>query len=71
MRALHVRQSPKRRESIARSAGRQDALYRRQGLKVFDGLSGGIEPATPVSVADLGLPVDGTSGVLLVFWKST
>ncbi len=40
-------------------------------MKIFDGLSGGIEPGTPVSVAELGLPVDGTRGVLLVFWKAT
>ena len=40
-------------------------------MKVVEGLSGGIEPGSAVSVADLGLPVKGTGGVLLVFWKST
>jgi hypothetical protein len=40
-------------------------------MKVFEGLSGGIEPGSPVSVADLGLPVSGRNGVLLVFWKAT
>jgi hypothetical protein len=40
-------------------------------VKVLEGLSGGVEPGTSVSVADLGLPASGTNGVLLVFWKST
>ncbi|MFN8185451.1 MAG: hypothetical protein U0R69_00080 [Gaiellales bacterium] len=40
-------------------------------MKVLDGLSGGVEPGTAVPVAELGLPVRGTGGVLLVFWKST
>lgn len=40
-------------------------------MKVFEGLSGGVEPGTALSVAALGLPVQGTNGVLLVFWKST
>jgi hypothetical protein len=40
-------------------------------MKVFEGLSGGIQPGSTVSVAELGLPVDGSNGVLLVFWKST
>lgn len=40
-------------------------------MKVVEGLSGGIEPGSTVSVADLGLPATGTNGVLLVFWKST
>lgn len=40
-------------------------------MKVFEGLSGGVEPGSSVSVVDLGLPVMGTSGVLLVFWKAT
>lgn len=40
-------------------------------MKVLDGLSGGIEPGTTLPVAELGLPVNGTNGVLLVFWKST
>ena len=40
-------------------------------MKVIEGLSGGIQPGTAVSVAGLGLPVKGTDGLLLVFWKST
>jgi hypothetical protein len=40
-------------------------------MKVLEGLSGGIAPGSSVSVADLGLPIKGTNGVLLVFWKST
>jgi hypothetical protein len=40
-------------------------------VKVVEGLSGGIEPGSAVSVKELGLPVNGTNGVLLVFWKST
>jgi hypothetical protein len=40
-------------------------------MKVLDGLSGGIEPGSTLSVPDLGLPVNGANGVLLVFWKST
>lgn len=40
-------------------------------MKVLEGLSGGIEPGSAIAVAELGLPVKGTSGVLLVFWKST
>jgi hypothetical protein len=43
----------------------------RRQMKVVDGLSGGIEPGSTVPVAELGLPVKGTSGLLLVFWKST
>jgi len=40
-------------------------------MKVVEGLSGGIEPGATVSVAQLGLPVEGANGLLLVFWKST
>ena len=40
-------------------------------MKVVEGLAGGVEPGTRVSVADLGLPVKGTNGLLLVFWKAT
>jgi hypothetical protein len=40
-------------------------------MKVVEGLSGGIQPGSSVSVADLGLPVKGVDGLLLVFWKST
>ncbi len=41
------------------------------GMKVLEGLSGGVEPGSSVPLAELGLPVIGTNGVLLVFWKST
>lgn len=40
-------------------------------MKVVDGLSGGIEPGTTVALAEMGLPVKGVGGALLVFWKST
>lgn len=40
-------------------------------MKVVAGLAAGISPGSLVSVTDLGLPVNGTNGVLLVFWKST
>jgi hypothetical protein len=40
-------------------------------MKVLEGLEGGVEPGSTLSMADLGLPVKGVSGVLLVFWKAT
>jgi hypothetical protein len=40
-------------------------------MKVIEGLTGGVEPGSVLPVADLGLPVTGTNGALLVFWKST
>ena len=39
-------------------------------MKVLEGLKA-IEPGSEVPVAELGLPVSGASGLLLVFWKST
>jgi hypothetical protein len=39
-------------------------------MKVIDGLTA-VAPGETVSVADLGLPVSGRHGLLLVFWKST
>jgi hypothetical protein len=39
-------------------------------MKVIEGLKG-IEPGSTVPVTELGLPVTGTNGLLLVFWKST
>jgi hypothetical protein len=39
-------------------------------MKVLEGLKA-IEPGTTVRVVELGLPVRGTTGLLLVFWKST
>jgi hypothetical protein len=40
-------------------------------VKVLEGLSGGIEPGSNVSIEQLGLPASGAGGALLVFWKST
>jgi len=39
-------------------------------MKVLEGLKA-IEPGSSVPVAELGLPVTGRNGLLLVFWKST
>jgi hypothetical protein len=39
-------------------------------MKVIEGLKA-IEPGSAVPVGELGLPVSGGSGLLLVFWKST
>jgi hypothetical protein len=39
-------------------------------MKVLDGLTA-VAPGDTVSVAELGLPVAGGRGLLLVFWKST
>jgi hypothetical protein len=39
-------------------------------MKVLEGLKA-IEPGTVVPLAELGLPVSGENGLLLVFWKST
>ena len=39
-------------------------------MKVLEGLKA-VEPGTAVPVAELGLPVVGATGLLLVFWKST
>jgi hypothetical protein len=39
-------------------------------MKVLEGLKA-IEPGSTVPLADLGLPVMGANGLLLVFWKST
>ena len=47
------------------SPERVRALGKRNGwsrMKVVEGLSGGIEPGSTVSVAELGLPVNGTNG---------
>ncbi|MFQ5427212.1 MAG: hypothetical protein ACE5EV_09035 [Gaiellales bacterium] len=38
--------------------------------KVVEGLSGGVEPGSAVPVAELGLPVEGRKGFLIVFWKA-
>lgn len=40
------------------------------GMRVLEGLKA-IEPGRQVPVAELGLPVTGERGLLLVFWKST
>lgn len=39
-------------------------------MKVLDGPFKGVEPGSTVRVADYGLPVQGTNGLLIVFWKS-
>jgi hypothetical protein len=39
-------------------------------MKVLEGLKA-IEPGAMVPVAELGPPVGGEKGLLLVFWKST
>jgi hypothetical protein len=39
-------------------------------MKVLEGLKA-VEPGTSVPVGELALPVAGTKGLLLVFWKST
>jgi hypothetical protein len=38
-------------------------------VRIFEGLKA-IEPGSAVPVAELGLPVTGQKGLLLVFWKS-
>ena len=40
-------------------------------MKVVEGLSRGSEPGTSVSAAELGLPLNGEKGFLIVFWKGT
>lgn len=40
-------------------------------MKVLEGLSGGVEPGATIPVSQLGLPVKGANGLLLVFWKKT
>lgn len=39
-------------------------------MKVIDGASKGIPKGTRIAVRDAGLPVNGTDGVLIVFWKA-
>jgi hypothetical protein len=39
-------------------------------VKVLEGLKA-IEPGSSVPIGELGLPVTGVKGLLLVFWKST
>ena len=46
------------------------AYARSESMKVLDGLTA-VAPGDTVSVAELGLPVAGGHGLLLVFWKST
>lgn len=38
-------------------------------MKVIDGASKGISKGARIAVRDVGLPVKGTDGVLIVFWK--
>jgi hypothetical protein len=46
------------------------AYARSESMKVLDGLTA-VAPGDTVSAAELGLPVAGGHGLLLVFWKST
>src|SRR5262249_22111403 len=46
------------------------AYARSESMKVLDALPG-VASGDTVSVAELGLPVAGGHGLLLVFWKST
>ncbi len=39
-------------------------------MKVLDESGQGVEPGTKINLADYGLPVNGTNGLLIVFWKS-
>jgi hypothetical protein len=60
-----------RRRSVHPIRGRaRDISWVGATMKVLEGLKA-IEPGTAVPVAELGLPVTGTKGLLLVFWKST
>lgn len=38
-------------------------------MKVLDESTKGISAGQRIAVADLGLPVKGTNGLLIVFWK--
>jgi hypothetical protein len=38
-------------------------------MKVLDELSKGVQRGAHLALRDLDLPVSGTAGVLLVFWK--
>lgn len=38
-------------------------------MKVLDDASKGISKGARIAVGDVGLPVNGTDGVLIVFWK--
>jgi hypothetical protein len=53
----------------ALAQGRGEPTYP-EAMKVLEGLKA-IEPGSAVPVTELGLPVTGRRGLLLVFWKST
>jgi hypothetical protein len=38
-------------------------------MKVLDGAFKGLQAGSRIAVGDLGLPVTGEHGVLVVFWK--
>jgi len=38
-------------------------------MRVLKEASKGVSAGAPVALAQLGLPVQGTDGVLIVFWK--
>ena len=39
-------------------------------MKVLDESGHGVEPGAKVNLDAYGLPVNGTNGLLIVFWKS-
>lgn len=39
-------------------------------MKVLDESGQGVEPGAKVNLVDYDLPVNGTNGLLIVFWKS-
>ena len=39
-------------------------------MKVLEGVFKGVAPGDTISLAELGLPVKGIRGLLIVFWKS-
>lgn len=39
-------------------------------MKVLDGVFKGVAPGDTISLSEVGLPVNGTHGLLIVFWKA-
>lgn len=39
-------------------------------MRVLKEASKGVAPGTPVALAELGLPIRGAAGALIVFWKA-
>ena len=61
---------PRRSAVTTQRATYSGPYARSESMKVLDGLTA-VAPGDTVSVAELGLPVAGGHGLLLVFWKST